>query len=78
MSTELTPQAPDRVVVVRGANQGLGRALVAHLLRQDRVRRVSLIRKWAYANMDGIEAARAAYEPSDGSPPTATAAARPT
>jgi NAD(P)-dependent dehydrogenase (short-subunit alcohol dehydrogenase family) len=33
MSTELTPQAPDRVVVVTGANQGLGRALVARLLR---------------------------------------------
>jgi DNA-binding HxlR family transcriptional regulator len=34
---------------------------------------VSVIREWAYANMDAIEAARAAYEPGAGSPPTPTA-----
>jgi DNA-binding HxlR family transcriptional regulator len=35
---------------------------------------VSVIREWAYANMDAIEAARAAYEPGGtGSPPTPTA-----
>src|SRR3954454_14326323 len=32
------------------------------------------IRAWAYANMDAIETARAAYEPSAGSAPTPTAA----
>jgi DNA-binding HxlR family transcriptional regulator len=32
------------------------------------------IREWAYANMDAIETARAAYEPGAGSPPTPTAA----
>jgi DNA-binding HxlR family transcriptional regulator len=36
---------------------------------------VSVIREWAYANMDDIEAARAAYEPGAGSPPTPTAVA---
>jgi DNA-binding HxlR family transcriptional regulator len=35
---------------------------------------VSVIREWAYANMDAIETARAAYEPGAGSPPTPTAA----
>jgi DNA-binding HxlR family transcriptional regulator len=34
---------------------------------------VSVIREWAYANMDAIETARAAYEPGAGSPPTPTA-----
>jgi DNA-binding HxlR family transcriptional regulator len=34
---------------------------------------VSVIREWAYAKMDDIEAARAAYEPGTGSPPTPTA-----
>jgi hypothetical protein len=28
------------------------------------------IRAWAYANMDAIEAARAAYAPGTGAPPT--------
>lgn len=28
------------------------------------------IREWAYANMDAIEAARGAYEPGTGAPPT--------
>jgi DNA-binding HxlR family transcriptional regulator len=35
---------------------------------------VSVIRTWAYANMDDIEAARAAYQPGNGSPPTPMAA----
>jgi DNA-binding HxlR family transcriptional regulator len=34
---------------------------------------VSVIREWAYAKMDAIEAARAEYEPRTGSPPTPTA-----
>jgi DNA-binding HxlR family transcriptional regulator len=34
---------------------------------------VSVIREWAYANMDAIETARAAYEPGTGSAPTPTA-----
>jgi DNA-binding HxlR family transcriptional regulator len=34
---------------------------------------VNVIREWAYANMDDIEAARAAYTPGAGSPPTPTA-----
>jgi DNA-binding HxlR family transcriptional regulator len=34
---------------------------------------VSVIREWAYANMDAIETARAAYEPAGGSSPTPTA-----
>jgi DNA-binding HxlR family transcriptional regulator len=37
---------------------------------------VTVVREWAYANMDDIEAARAAYEPGAGAPPTATAVAR--
>jgi DNA-binding HxlR family transcriptional regulator len=36
---------------------------------------VNVIREWAYANMDDIEAARAAYRPGAGSPPTPTAVA---
>jgi DNA-binding HxlR family transcriptional regulator len=31
---------------------------------------VSVIREWAYANMDAIEAARAVYEPGSGAAPT--------
>jgi DNA-binding HxlR family transcriptional regulator len=31
---------------------------------------VSVIRAWAYANMDAIDAARDAYEPGTGAPPT--------
>jgi DNA-binding HxlR family transcriptional regulator len=34
---------------------------------------VSLIREWAYTNMDAIDAARAAYEPGTGAPPTPVA-----
>jgi DNA-binding HxlR family transcriptional regulator len=34
---------------------------------------VSVIREWAYANMDAIETARAQYEPGAASPPTPTA-----
>jgi DNA-binding HxlR family transcriptional regulator len=37
---------------------------------------VGVIREWAYANMDAIEAARAAYQPGTGAPPTPTARAR--
>jgi DNA-binding HxlR family transcriptional regulator len=35
---------------------------------------VTVIRAWAYANMDTIEAARDAYEPGTGAPPTPVAA----
>ena len=34
---------------------------------------VDVIRQWAYANMDAIESARAAYEPGTGAAPTPTA-----
>lgn len=34
---------------------------------------VGVIREWAYANIDAIEVARAAYEPGTGAPPTPTA-----
>jgi len=34
---------------------------------------VGVIREWAYANMDAIEAARLAYPPPPGAPPTPTA-----
>ena len=37
---------------------------------------VGVIREWAYANMDAIDAARAAYEPGTGAPPTPVAIAR--
>jgi DNA-binding HxlR family transcriptional regulator len=35
---------------------------------------VGVIREWAYANVETIEAARSAYEPGTGSPPTPMAA----
>jgi DNA-binding HxlR family transcriptional regulator len=34
---------------------------------------VSVIREWAYANIEAIEAARAVYEPGSGAAPTPTA-----
>jgi DNA-binding HxlR family transcriptional regulator len=34
---------------------------------------VGVIRTWAYTNMDAIDAARQAYQPGSGAPPTPTA-----
>jgi DNA-binding HxlR family transcriptional regulator len=59
---EVIPTVP---VTVRYTLTPLGHSLAAA---------VRVIREWAYANMDAIETARAAYEPSAGSPPTPTAA----
>jgi DNA-binding HxlR family transcriptional regulator len=59
---EVIPTVP---VTVRYTLTPLGHSLAAA---------VSVIREWAYANMDAIETARAAYAPSAGSPPTPTAA----
>jgi DNA-binding HxlR family transcriptional regulator len=59
---EVIPTVP---VTVRYTLTPLGHSLASA---------VSVIREWAYANMDAIETARAAYEPGVGSPPTPTAA----
>ena len=59
---EVIPTVP---VTVRYTLTPLGHSLASA---------VSVIREWAYANMDAIETARAAYEPGVASPPTPTAA----
>jgi DNA-binding HxlR family transcriptional regulator len=52
-------------VTVRYTLTPLGRSLAGA---------VGVIRTWAYANMDAIETARAAYDPGVGAPPTPAAA----
>src|SRR5204862_4227112 len=58
---EIIPTVP---VTVRYTLTPLGRSLAEA---------VGVIRSWAYENMDAIEAARQAYEPGTGAPPTPVA-----
>ena len=57
-AAEVEPTVP---VTVRYSLTPLGLSLAAA---------VSVLRDWSYGNMDAIEAARAAYAPPTGAPPT--------
>jgi DNA-binding HxlR family transcriptional regulator len=61
VSREVIPTVP---VTVRYTLTPLGHSLADA---------VSVIRAWAYANMDAIETAREAFEPGTGAPPTPAA-----